>query len=335
MPLPPDVSTASPLNRPGTNPIQTLVRNGFRRNRHDTSPRLVVSALKNGYRYLTLFARAADPDAPEHGPVLAFLRENQARLLALRAEREAAKAFRVSTAPIEGRTPLLKKVSAEGEPPAYEPSGPPRPLEGFRSGVRKPPTLGHVGGVPFLRLQKPQPRFLERVLRQKSVRRAERVEKILAMEGPGMEDALDEDEWEGIVEWMLDPETEVGERVEEVIWRRKKGEVTYQETLKDAIARLIDVSEKERLDLVARGQAMWKMVLAEQELALKEEKKRLEREGRGGEEPQLRDWRRPVYKRDRKTPSSGRKQEQGSRVEERGKPSEQSEGANTPEQGKP
>lgn len=312
MPLPPDISTASPLN-PDTNPIQNLIRNGFRRNRHDTSPRLVVSALKNGYRYLTLFARAADPTSPEHAPVLAFLRENQARVLARRADKEAKKAAAISTAPIEGRTPLLKKVSGEGEPPAYEPTGPPRPLEWFGSGVRKPPTLGHVGGVPFLRLQKPQPRFLERVVRQKSVRRQERLEKMMEMEAGGMEDAAAEDEWERIVERMLEPE---GKKEEGVPSGRTARETTYQETLKGAIGHLSDVAEKERVDLLARGHALWKMVLAEQELALKEEKQRLEREGRGDEEPQLRDWRRPVYKRHRRTRSDGGKQEQGESARE-------------------
>jgi hypothetical protein len=51
--------------------------------------------------------------------------------------------------------------------------------------------------------------------------------------------------------------------------------------------------------MVARGETMWKMVLAEQELALQEEKERLVREGREGEEPKVREWKRPVYKRGR------------------------------------
>jgi uncharacterized protein YifE (UPF0438 family) len=74
--------------------------------------------------------------------------------------------------------------------------------------------------------------------------------------------------------------------------------------MSDAITYAMDITERERQDLVARGQAMWQIVLAEQEMALQEEKERLRREGREGEEPQLRVWKRPVYARNRK----GRKQ---------------------------
>jgi uncharacterized protein YifE (UPF0438 family) len=317
VPLPDDLTTSSPLGP--AHPIPTLIRNAFRRNKRDTSPRLVVSALKNGYRYLTLLSRAADPSTPEHASVLTFLRENQARVVDLKAKAEAEAASRISTAPIEGRTPLIKKISAEGEPPVYAPTGPPRPLSSFRSGVRKPPTLAATMGVPFLRLKKPQPRFLERVLRQKSQRRTNRVEKILQMMGEGMEEAGVEDEWERLM-WRLMVEQRKNER------RTKGGgdwverdEGSFRQSMRDAISYAMDVTERERQDLVARGQAMWQIVLAEQEMALQEEKERLAKEGREGEEPKLRVWKRPVYQRNRK----GRKQ---------GEPSGQAQEAETIDQ---
>lgn len=305
MPLPSELSTVSPLGP--ANPIQTLIRNAFHRNKRDTSPRLVVSALKNGYRYLTLLSRAAaDPHSPEHADALAFLRANQARVVSLKEKAAEAAANSISTAPIEGRTPLLKRVSAEGEmPPVYEPAGPPRPLEAFRSGVRKPPTLVATLGVPFLRFWKPQPRFLERVVRQKSQRRAKRIGRILEMQGgEEMESAVEEDQWEGLVARMLADQE--GRRPGPVPSPASEG--TYKQSLWDAVWYLSDIAEKERVDLQARGEAMWKIVLTEQEMALQEEKDRLVREGREGEEPQVRVWRRPVHKKVPRTdPNEGNK----------------------------
>jgi hypothetical protein len=302
VPLPDELSTASPLGP--ANPIQTLIRNAFHRNKRDTSPRLVVSALKNGYRYLTLLSRAAaDPASPEHAEALTFLRQNQARVVALKEKATEAAAKRISTAPIEGRTPLLKRVSAEGEMPVYEPTGPPRPLEVFKSGVRKPPTLSATLGVPFLRFWKPQPRFLERVVRQKSQRRAKRIGRILEMQGgEEMDSAVDEDQWETLVAKML------AKQEGRASVQPPASEGTYKQSLWDAVWHLSDIAEKERVDLQARGEAMWKIVLTEQEMALQEEKDRLVREGREGEEPQVRVWRRPVHKKVPKTdPNEGNK----------------------------
>ncbi|KAK4118511.1 hypothetical protein N657DRAFT_651211 [Parathielavia appendiculata] len=312
VPLPDDLITNSPLGP--ANPIRTLIRNGFRRNKRDTSHRLVISALKNGYRFLTLLSRAADASTPEHASVLTFLRENQARVVAVKAKREAEAASRISTAPIEGRTPLIKKISAEGEPPVYAPTGPPRPLSSFRSGVRKPPTLAATMGVPFLRLKKPQPRFLERVLRQKSQRRWRRIEKIMEMMWEGLEEAGVEDAWDRMMERLL-AEKRRAERKKGLESKGAADEGSYKQTLQEALTYSMDVTERERQDLVARAKAMWQIVLAEQEMALLEERERLVREGREGEEPQLRVWKRPVYARNRK----GRKQgDEGTSGELRG-----------------
>ena len=255
-----------------------------------------MSALKNGYRALTLLSRAADTSTPEHSSVLAFLRENQVKVQGLLAKRaaEEERNKKLSTAPIEGRVRLLTRVSPEGvSPPVYEATNPPRRLEEIPSGIRKPPTLSDTGGVPFLRLGKPQPRFLERVLRQKSQFRARKIEKSGEMQDEEMWVAKLEDEWEKAVEKLMrregmEVETEGGEK-----------EVTYRQTMSEAITHLGEHLEAERLDLVARGQAMWRIVLAEKELALKEEKERMVREGREGEEVKLKDWKRPVWDKGR------------------------------------
>ncbi|KAK3303623.1 uncharacterized protein B0T15DRAFT_540805 [Chaetomium strumarium] len=327
VPLPGELSTASPLGP--TNPIKTLIRNGFRRNKRDTSPRLIVSALKNGYRYLTLLSRAADPSAPEHTSVLGFLRENQARVLVIREKAAAEASKRISTAPIEGRPTLIKKISADGEPPVYAPAAPPRPLSSFPSGVRKPPTLGATMGVPFLRLKKPQPRFLERVLRQKSQRKEKRIAKIMEMQGEGLDAAVAEDQWEELVAEMLARKGGRGAEAVKKGGRRDKS--TYRQTLWDAVVNQMQVSESERQDLVARANAMWQIVLAEQDMALKEEKERLAKEGKDPEEAQLRVWARPVWARRKRKPtkSTDQQKEQGGVGGETGE-AEESEETHTP-----
>ncbi|KAK4147389.1 putative ubiquitin-conjugating enzyme [Dichotomopilus funicola] len=283
VPIPDELVNSSTLG-PG-NPIQWLIRNGFRRNKHEVSPRLVISALKNGYRYLTLLTRAADPSSSDHASVLDFIRENQQRLLVRQAKAAEAKAKLISTAPIPDRIPIIIKISAEGEPPVYAPNIPPRPLSSFPNGVRKPPHLAHANDIPFLRMKKPQPRFLGRVIRQRMERRIDRLNVMYEIDDVLIYDAAVEDEWDEMMEFMLAKKNTT--ETEEIQDEEETEEPTYQEVLRSVQFHLIEVAEAERKDLVARSQALWEIVQRERALALEEEKERLVREGRGYEEPKL------------------------------------------------
>ena len=64
MPLPDEIAKGIPNV---TNPIPPLINNAFRRNRGDVSPRLVISALKNGYRFLDLLTKLP-PTKPGEKP---------------------------------------------------------------------------------------------------------------------------------------------------------------------------------------------------------------------------------------------------------------------------
>ncbi|KAK4135039.1 hypothetical protein BT67DRAFT_378428 [Trichocladium antarcticum] len=284
--LPADVATTLGP----TNPLKTLIRNAFRRNRRYNSPRLIVSALKNGYRALTLLSRAADPSTAEHASVLSFLRTNQVRVQGVLARRaaEAAQEQQMSTAPREDRVRLLTRVSPAGAlPVVYEPTRPPRPLAEIPAGVRRPPTLCDTLGVPFLRLRKPQPRFLERVLRQKAQFRANAVERIGELQDGDLWQARMEDVWERAVARLV--ASERGGEVED------REPATYEKTMKTVIAHYGRRLDVEKEDMIARAKAMWDIVLAEKALALEEEKERMAREGREGEEVKPKVWRRPVW----------------------------------------
>ncbi|KAK3693018.1 hypothetical protein B0T22DRAFT_370024 [Podospora appendiculata] len=269
VPLPDDVATGlGPVN-----PIRSLIRNGFRRNRKDTSLRLVNSALANGYKYLALFASAQDPTVPEHASVLTFLRENQVRVLAVRAKIEADLAVRVLTRPGPDLVPLLRLVPKEpGDrgPPEYVATNRPRPLSEIKGGIRKVPTLDDSQGFPFLRLTKPQSPYLSRMIRQTTQRAATRTLKLIELQKEGTVDAGLEDQWDKLIDrlraqdlpttgYPLPPPN------------------SYVAPLTREIKRLAIKLNRAREHQVARGTAMWKIVEQEKELARKEAKKRREK----------------------------------------------------------
>ncbi|KAK0709968.1 hypothetical protein B0T26DRAFT_723651 [Lasiosphaeria miniovina] len=264
VPLPDDVATGiSPVN-----PIKWLVRSGFRRNQKETSPRLVISALRNGYRYLDLLTRAQNPSAgPEHAQVLAFLRANQARVLPLLNRTRRTK----TSAPIPGTIPLLTRVrGSDGRSdPVYVSTVRPRPLSEIKGGIRRVPTMDESVGFPFLRLTKPQPSVLSRVLTQKSfsvrgamVRRSELLQTIIP-------DVQDEDRWEYSVRQML---RDHGRASSEFV----DNSATYARVLHNEVNAIHDRMNEIQKDKMARGRALWKIICEEKALAEAEAKERKE-----------------------------------------------------------
>ena len=216
---------------PIRNPIKHLVRRAFRRNRADTSPRLVYPALSAGYRALALLreARASSYSRPNdaHASILQLLRDRQRE----RQRSLFAKAAppphspnpphppKPSSAPREDALPLLVRVSppapaspasstyvdpTEPQPAIqYETPHRPRPLSELGgSGRRKVPHIDMGGDYPFLRLKKPQPGYLSRMLTQKIRTRVRRTVALNEIEA-ALDDAVAEDDWERTVEGLL------------------------------------------------------------------------------------------------------------------------------------
>ena len=272
-----------------TNPIKALVRSSFRRNRNDVSPRLVVSALQNGYRFLAMLHAASqaqnhattfitntgtdDPvneaaaaAAAAHSEILAFLRKNQDSVLALRERRRAA-----SAAASEKRgppIPLLTRVREGDEHtmPVYVPTNRPLPLSEIKGGVRFVPTMDECGGVPFLRLRKPAPPALAKWLGLKYIRRKNMFDAYMAMVEDGLSAARLEDEWEKLVGELArakaTPNGGAG---------LDKDGTTYERGVDDAMKSVMRTLNLEGDDMIARGRAMWDLVEAERELAKKEQ----------------------------------------------------------------
>lgn len=71
------------------------------------------------------------------------------------------------------------------------------------SGARKVPVLASANGIPFLRLTKPQPAALSRVLRQKLARRIERFHRKVELQNYWLPLAKQEDEWDSLINAQL------------------------------------------------------------------------------------------------------------------------------------
>ncbi|KAI2470223.1 hypothetical protein F4781DRAFT_186655 [Annulohypoxylon bovei var. microspora] len=264
------------------NPIKHLVRRTFRRNIADTSPRLVYSALKVGYQMLALL-RAASPPTQiwarnlNHESIITYLR---ARLKERNATLEAKERHppnsrnpaRQSSAPRPETVPLLVNVT-----PAPTPENPnpktvyatphrPRPASELGgTGRRQVPRLDLAQDFPFLRIKKPQPPILSRVLTQKILRRVKRFDALGAFWEETAPDAEFEDAWDREVALRL------GQGYSDV-----RGGNTYKSTIMEhAIDHLHVKLNEERFDAVARADAMRNLIEEETMLAEQEKVQRI------------------------------------------------------------
>ncbi|KAJ0119724.1 ubiquitin-conjugating enzyme e2 variant 1 [Diaporthe amygdali] len=280
----PHVSLPADLtSRPGwINPIRYLIRAGFRRNKTDTSPRLVTSALQSGYRFITLLTRAHDPSSPQHSEIVSFLRDRQSKFppprpSTLDAEQDGKNNTNSSAAPrpaAPAAVPLLTKVSAPGEKPVYKATARPRPLHELSGGVRKVPVLdAATAGHTFLRVGKPESLFLGSFLQRKSDARQRRVTLIQELQDEYATQAQDEDRWEAELVRLA--------RAEGVELRgygdEGRGDVKrhpYEQSIHVAVKQVGEALTNEVEDMAARTKAMLDIVEEEKKLAEVEAKDR-------------------------------------------------------------
>ncbi|KAI0183581.1 hypothetical protein EV127DRAFT_352393 [Xylaria flabelliformis] len=263
----------------GKNPIAIHIRRAFRRNVADTSPRIVYPALSAGYRMLSVLHDAATtPNSEHHASITTFL---EARL----AERQRSLANRPPPptgpkpgAPRPGTLPLLVRVSpppSETNPhpaPRYVTPHRPRPQSELGgTGRRKIPRLDLASDFPFLRLTKPEPVLLSRVLRQKIAKRIGRMEVLLDLKEEGIPAAELEDDWDNAMAQLL--------REEEKRRSTKKKDNKDEPSHTDAVYQygiryLTKTMTHERRDQVARADAMRNLIIQEKALAVAEKEQR-------------------------------------------------------------
>ncbi|KAI1848858.1 hypothetical protein JX265_001188 [Neoarthrinium moseri] len=296
VPLPPDLATAWPGPR---NPIAHVVRRSFARNLTDTSPRLVFPALAAGYRMLDTLSRARDPATPEHASVLGFLRARLAKrkhILEMKALKSPKPAPRPSSAPNASSVPLLVRTTPEptrenpNPKPSYAAAARPRPRDQLPPGAkRKIPVLDMAADFPILRLNKPQPAELSRVLTQRIRRRVGHFTDVEAFTDESLPECEEEDAWEQHVMDLLDAEVlgpslkagrvvgdgaalaRAADEVEAWVGSEGATQPTYAHSLRvHGIRWTMDWLTREREDAVARADAMRKIIADETALAARE-----------------------------------------------------------------
>lgn len=283
----PHISLPADLtSRPGwINPIRFLIRAGFRRNKTDTSPRLVTSALQSGYRFLTMLTRAHDASAPQHSEIVAFLRERQSKFPpppppGAPTEKEKEEAAKKSAARARAAAvPLLTQVSAPGEKPVYKSTVRPLPLSKLSGGVRKVPVLDQAtAGHTFLRIGKPESRFLGSFLHRKGDARQRRITLVQELQDEYLTQARDEDRWEAELVRLARAEgrrlpagygAEGGRRAED-----SYAEDSYEAAVHVGIRHVGEGLTREVEDMFARARAMLDIVEEEKKLAEAEAKDR-------------------------------------------------------------
>jgi hypothetical protein len=180
------------------------------KNRTDTSTRLVYPALDAGYRMLDTLVQAANPESAEYADVLTFLRKRLAQRNHVLLQKEihppnSKNPPKPSSAPNPLTVPLLVKTT-----PAPTPNNPnPKPI--YPGKKRKIPVLDMARDFPFLRLGRPQPGTLNRVLTQKNKARTRRLDMVRDWNSDesdiiGIIDCEEEDNWEDLVVDLLDRE---------------------------------------------------------------------------------------------------------------------------------
>lgn len=203
---------------------------------------------------------------------------------------------KLSTAPHPLSLPLLVRTTSppawpgERSRPTYAPAYRPRPLTELPPGKkRKIPKLDMAGDFPLLRMKKPQPTILARVLTQKIKKRAARQTLELTMEEEHVEDWREEDGWEHRVMDLLDAEVVSKclrekkadprlpgalQELQDYLWTEDEGQGYEKNIRKHGIQYLRRVLIDERDDAVAKADAMRTIIAGETALAEKEEEER-------------------------------------------------------------
>ncbi|KAF9696021.1 hypothetical protein EKO04_005926 [Ascochyta lentis] len=123
------------------------------------------------------------------------------------------------------------------------------------SGARKVPIIASANGVPFLRLTKPQPVALSRVLRQKLARRVARFHKKVELDNYWLPLAKQEDEWDTLMLAQL---------------MHREDKIKWADAVSEAARQNYALYEEELANDREISQKMQRIVDEETELALKE-----------------------------------------------------------------
>ncbi|EGC43099.1 DNA repair protein [Histoplasma capsulatum var. duboisii H88] len=233
--------------------IQGLIKSNFHKYKALQSPSQIANALKAGYEALDLLhsCTQANPESIDR------LESIVQRAFDLKSNIHRNREIQAAQHRPENRNTHALRKRAEGRarrrPEALRPHPDTEPIlsrpRAHINGPRRVPVLVDARGIPFLRIKKPEPPSLSRVLRSKL---GARWKKILRRDK--LEDdvylAQQEDKWDAIVDQNNDG----------------RWETTVAECL-DYTIKTIQHGDQKNKEL---AQKMWEVVLKERELAEKE-----------------------------------------------------------------
>ncbi|RAL17239.1 LYR motif-containing protein [Aspergillus homomorphus CBS 101889] len=247
-----------PDNLPERSVAQQYIQLRIHRYKSIQSPSKIAHTLKAGYEALDLLHAVSqgNHEKTKHLQTLlsTTLRERE-RKSAIQRELTRLKLARARP---PSALDLRKQAGREAQrktmqrhPDAESILARPRPVV---NGIRRVPKIVNARGLPMLRIKKPQPAFLSHILRGKHRRRDKSLVQrdLLTQE---IHWARDEDEWD----------SRTKQEPEKVMWVD-----AFNYALRRNKERIAELDAKDQ----RLAEAMWKVVLAERELAAKEAKER-------------------------------------------------------------
>ncbi|KFG79273.1 hypothetical protein MANI_008377 [Metarhizium anisopliae] len=184
--------------RPARDAMTRAVRKAFVRNRAYTSYRLVYASMVAGYKFLSLLSTAQKPGCPEHTQLIEHLRR--------RGDLNPSHSKPKDTVR-RPREPFLKNVAGHDDGhPVYKPTYIPH---SFR--YRIPSVSATADGQPFLRLKKPQPRALSKMIGVKGRIFISKIRKLVEIDGEPRWNAAQEDQWDELMAKQMKAERVRGE----------------------------------------------------------------------------------------------------------------------------
>ncbi|KAG5952788.1 hypothetical protein E4U53_008072 [Claviceps sorghi] len=172
--------------RRSRNEVQHVIRKRFVDNRPLTSLRLVYASMTAGYKFLSLFSKALDQTSPEYAQITSQLRGSRS------PKPESSRRSQNLPARPPAQEPFLVNIS-KNDSPHYVAT------YTLHSKKRTLNLCATADGQPFLRLKKPQPPGLSKMIGRKGVQFQSKILKYIEADGDLKQDAALEDMWEDLV----------------------------------------------------------------------------------------------------------------------------------------
>ncbi|OJJ57498.1 hypothetical protein ASPSYDRAFT_154146 [Aspergillus sydowii CBS 593.65] len=233
---------------------QSHIQERFRKYKNLQSPSQTANALKAGYEALDLLYSASQGNRHDSSLITTILSEAH-------VAKQRKKNFQSVLSELRPVQPLSQKqikkeknrrfqeLTVRPHPDATPILSRPRPVI---NGRRRIPVLVNACGIPFLRIKKPQPQSISRVIRTKINDRQRLADRRQMLE-PEILFAKDEDYWDSLT---------TGEEADS--WA-SESEATSKE--------IENKLRNDTIENIRLADAMWKIVLAERKLAEEEKQK--------------------------------------------------------------